>query len=172
MDVCGGETARALGAMEAVGTNRALTSPVVGISQATRPVEEPWVAWAARAEEGWEAAGVACVAETGGGMWPVGAVGVEGDGVGERSYHCGRCLTESRHTWAVQGANSPKHEAGYPSVCMLLAKVLKHLVLAGAAPTLAHWDVAAHEKFLLLVATCMASMPPLKAHKDTISCEK
>jgi hypothetical protein len=30
----------------------------------------------------------------------------------------------------------------------------------------------AHEKFSLLVATCMASMPPLKAHKDAISCGK
>jgi hypothetical protein len=30
----------------------------------------------------------------------------------------------------------------------------------------------AHEKFSLLVATCMASMPPLKAHKDKISCGK
>jgi hypothetical protein len=26
----------------------------------------------------------------------------------------------------------------------------------------------AHEKFSLLVATCMASMPPLTAHKDTL----
>jgi hypothetical protein len=28
----------------------------------------------------------------------------------------------------------------------------------------------ANEKLSLLVATCMASMPPLKAHKDIISC--
>jgi hypothetical protein len=30
----------------------------------------------------------------------------------------------------------------------------------------------AHEKFSLVVAKCMASMPPLKAHGDTISCGK
>jgi hypothetical protein len=30
----------------------------------------------------------------------------------------------------------------------------------------------AHEKLSLLVATCMASMPPLKAHRDPIYCRK
>jgi hypothetical protein len=35
------------------------------------------------------------------------------------------------------------------------------------------WALArGHGMFSLIVATCMAIMPPLKAHRDTISCRK
>jgi hypothetical protein len=34
------------------------------------------------------------------------------------------------------------------------------------------WAWWANEKFRLLVATCMASMPPLKALNDTLCCGK
>jgi hypothetical protein len=56
-----------------------------------------------------------------------------------------------------------------PAVCLLLHLPSGLPGECGETMGMGKWE---HGKFPVIVATCMTSMPPLKAHRDTISYKK